>query len=497
LKHAASPARAGAGHPAGLDAAGPPAERVTSLSRDTHTVEARSPESARPSGLGAKLVVVEGPDEGLEAPIDAATLVGNDDACHLVLHDPAVSRKHASFAPSPGGFRVKDLGSRNGTLLGGARIVEAELPLGALLRLGNTVLAIQPRWYVREVSPARERRFGELIGESTAMRTVFAILQRVAPTDLTVLVEGESGTGKELVARSIHQASPRASAPYVVFHCGAVPGELAESELFGHVRGAFSGAVADRMGAFQRADGGTLCLDEIGELPPDLQPKLLRVLESGEVRAVGDDVTRRPDVRVVAATNRDLRAETRRGRFRSDLLYRLEVVSVRLPPLRQRPEDVPLLVAHLLAGKLPEGDEVGGATLAKLVAYGWPGNVRELRNVLLRAVALATKPGGPPPRFADLPINLGPAPSAPLTIGVSYPGVACPMPYKDAKAQLNDSFDRAYLEALLARHGGNVSRAAAEADVSRKHLYEMMRRSFGTADPRSVVEGAAPPDDDA
>ncbi len=427
----------------------------------------------------AKLVVVAGADEGLEVPLGALVEVGTDPACAMVLHDPAVSRRHVSVRCTERRIEVKDLGSRNGTFLGNARLASAEVPMGAVLTVGSTQLAIQMRWHMREVTPSPSRSFGELIGESLAMREVFAILERVAPANVTVLVDGESGTGKELVARSIHMASSRRQGPYVVFDCGSVPSELAESELFGHRRGAFSGAVSDRAGAFQRAHGGTLCLDEIGELPVELQPKLLRVLETGEVRSVGDDVPRKLDVRIVAATNRDLYAEAHRGRFRSDLLYRIEVVRVRLPALRSRPEDIPALVAHLLTGKLPPRDIVGGENLKRLLAYSWPGNVRELRNALARAVTLAQVPGAAPVPFERLIFNLGPAASAPATIGSDFPGISGRVPYKDAKAQLLDSFDRSYVAALMDRHKNNVSQAAAAAGLSRKHLYELLRRVTG------------------
>lgn len=304
------------------------------------------------------------------------------------------------------------------------------------------------------------------------MREIYAIFERVAPSDVTVLIEGESGTGKELAARSIHSASRRNGKPYVVFDCAAVPRELAESELFGHRRGAFSGAVSDRAGAFMQANGGTLFLDELGELPLELQPKLLRALETGDVRAVGDDNARHTDVRVIAATNRDLRAEVRRGRFREDLLYRLEVVKVRLPPLRERMEDIPDLTRRLLGAELAESSEIAGENLQRLMAHGWPGNVRELRNVLERAMVLAAQP----PRFAKLVFNLGPQSAQPSTLGNAFPGVASPLPFKEAKEQLLDSFERAYLDALLERHKGNLTHAAQAAGISRKHLGELCKK---------------------
>jgi DNA-binding NtrC family response regulator len=450
------------------------------VAKHDQTIDVRGSERAPPRAqVAAKLVVVSGPDAGLEVPLDTIVDVGADPSCKLALRDPAVSRKHVSVAVVGGRIVVKDLGSRNGTFLGGTRIREADVPLGAVLSLGDSALAIQARWYVREVTPSAARSFGDLIGESIAMREIFSVLERVAPTDVTVLVEGESGTGKELAARSVHAASLRASGPYVVFDCASVPSELAESELFGHKKGAFSGATADRLGAFQRAHGGTLFLDELGELPLDLQPKLLRALEVGEVRSVGDDAPRKVDVRVIAATNRDLHAEAQRGRFRSDLFYRLEVVKIRMPPLRARPEDVPLLVARLLEGKLAAGDKIAGDNLARLMNYSWPGNVRELRNTLSRALALATAPAGAKPAFAGLVFNLGPASETPTTLGVEFPGVSHPMPFKEAKAQLLAGFERAYVSALLERHNGNILQAANAAGLSRKYLYDLINRLDG------------------
>lgn len=440
--------------------------------RFAHTVEMGGAEGGSPVAL--KLVVVDGPEIGTETPLGGTCEIGADPSCGLVLTDAAVSRKHASVAVRDGKILVTDLGSRNGTFIGEARIREAEVPLGSVLRIGKSLVAVQPRWRIQEVPPSSARSFGELYGDSLAMREVFAVLERVARSDVTILVEGESGTGKELVARSVHAASRRAKGPYVVFDCSAIPAELAESELFGHKRGAFSGATSDRPGAFRSAHGGTLCLDELGELPLDLQPKLLRVLENKEVRAVGEDATRKVDVRVIASTNRDLHAEVQRGRFRADLLYRLEVVRIRMPPLRARPGDIPGLVERLLEGQLPPGDEVRGANLQKLAAYAWPGNVRELRNTLARAVAL-----GAGARFEDLVFNLGPASTTPTTIGFEFPGVAEPLPFKEAKAQLLESFERAYVTALRKRHPGNVQRAAEAAGLSRKHLYDLLKHVEG------------------
>ncbi|MES1204333.1 MAG: sigma 54-interacting transcriptional regulator [Pseudomonadota bacterium] len=420
--------------------------------------------------------MVAGPDKGRETALRGSVVVGSSPDAHLVLMEPHVSRRHATFGLRGDRVIGHDEGSRNGTHLNGVRVTQAEMPLGAVVDWGRTAVAVQAHWQTREVPPSQNDHFGELFGRSLAMREVFAMLERVAPTDVPVLIEGETGTGKELAARSIHAASTRRDGPYVVFDCGSIPRELAESELFGHKRGAFTGAATDRLGAFHRANGGTILLDEIGELPIELQPKLLRVLETGEVRSVGDDFARKVDVRVLAATNRDLHAEIKRGTFRQDLVYRLDVVRIRLPPLRFRPEDVPPLVERLLVGQVDPSEEIRGANLDRLLGYAWPGNVRELRNALMRAVVLAGRPEGRKPRFSELVLNVDPSMAPALTIGICYPGVTSSLPFKEAKDQLISAFERAYLEALLPRHRGVVSRAAEAAGISRKHLHDLISR---------------------
>jgi transcriptional regulator with GAF, ATPase, and Fis domain len=424
-----------------------------------------------------KLVVLAGPSDGLERTLTTSLSVGADPRNDLCLRDRGVSRSHAEFRLKEGRVWVRDLGSRNGTTLDGVRVTEAELQIGSVVSLGETPVALYPRWHMREVDPSSEDHFGDLYGKSLAMREVFAILERVADSNATVLVEGESGTGKELVARSLHQASNRSRKPYVVFDCTTVTKELAESELFGHAKGAFSGAVSDRDGAFRQADGGTIFLDELGELPVDLQPKLLRVLESGEIRRVGDTQHRKIDVRVVAATHRDLHAEARRGRFRSDLLYRLSVVRVQLPPLRARPEDIALIAERLLFGQLATESRVEGRNLDRLMGYSWPGNVRELRNVLTRAIALAPKRDGQV-HFDDLVLNLASDAASPTTLGYCFPGVDSHLPYKEAKRRLLEQFDDEYVEALMRRHSGNITQAAQAAELSRKHVYALLRRTL-------------------
>jgi DNA-binding NtrC family response regulator len=305
------------------------------------------------------------------------------------------------------------------------------------------------------------------VGRDPKMRQVFRLLTDVAATDATVLLEGQTGTGKELLAEEIHRHSPRRDKPFVVFDCGAVPKELIESALFGHVRGAFTGAVVDRRGAFVEAEGGTLFLDEIGELAPDMQPSLLRAIDRRMVRPVGGAGYQTVSVRVVAATNRDLRAEVAARRFREDLYYRVAVFRISVPPLRERPADIPLLVSRFIA-------EYGaGRTLhllpddlQRLVRHGWPGNVRELRNLIERACALSR---GDALDLGDFFGNRDTP--APATEGIAYH-----LPFKEAKAHVVEHFERQYLQVLLERHGGNLSAAARGAEVDRKHLRELLRK---------------------
>lgn len=434
--------------------------------------------AGEPSQVRVKVVVVAGPDAGAELALDGSLKLGTAEGNSLVLTDPGVSRAHLIMAVVDGRVLVRDVGSRNGTFVSDAKIVESEVQPGTLIRLGRyTTLSVQPRWGINELWPSTSDQFGELLGGSVAMRRIFAILQRAAPTDAAILLEGETGTGKEVAAHSIHTQSKRGSGPFVVFDCASVPRDLAESELFGHRRGAFSGATSDRKGAFASADQGTLFLDEIGELPLDLQPKLLRILETGQVRRVGDDTSRKYDVRVVAATNRDLRAEVERGAFREDLRYRLDVVRITLPPLRQRLEDLAPLVKALLKQRVIASSVTDSALKAAFGNYGWPGNVRELRNVLMRGVALSGAGESDPIPFDQLSIALGPATHEPASLGNSFPGVATALPYKVAKDQLLQSFDRAYLGALLDRHEGNISQAAKASELSRKHLYELLKKA--------------------
>ena len=314
--------------------------------------------------------------------------------------------------------------------------------------------------------------FEDLIGKSAAMQEVYRLLRRAAGLDITVLLLGETGTGKELAARAIHSSSSRKARRFVPVNCGALPPDLVESELFGHARGAFTGAAAAKPGLFEDADGGTLFLDEIGELPLPIQVKLNRALQEREIRRVGDNTPVHVDVRIIAATHRDLKAEAAAGRFREDLFYRLHVLPIRLPPLRERLEDVPLLAAHFLDEHARAFHrEVTGLepdALRALTAYPWPGNVRELENAIERAVAVTS---GQVIAAQDLPREITAAPPA------AAPGeLLTALPYREAIDLARDRVSRDYLAALLREFHGNVTQAAARAGMERESLHRLLKR---------------------
>ncbi len=451
----------------------------------------------------SRIVVVDGPDKGksweFEKPV---CTLGRSAVCDLPLNDRAVSGTHCEIEAVEGGWVLRDLGSTNGCFLGEVRLREAVLPLGARVRVGATTLQIEPGRGSVEIPLSQGDRFHDLVGRSVAMRQVFAQLEKIAPLDVTVLVAGETGTGKELVARALHRGSKRASGPLIVQDCSALPRDLVESVLFGHEKGAFTGATERRAGSFEQAHGGTLFLDEVGELPLDLQPKLLRVLEQREVRRVGGSTTQAVDVRVIAATHRDLRAMVAAGTFREDLYYRLGVMTVELPPLRARRDDVPLLAQSLLDGFCKRYPEMGPrsfapAVLDRLASNPWPGNVRELRNVVERAASLCD---GPEITVDDLmPAGVIRPPVAPVATmaarstdaviagaasGLGEQGVPdelAALPFKDAKARVLEAFEPSYLRALLEKHRGNITRSANAAGLTRYHLRELCKR-YGLRD---------------
>jgi len=419
-----------------------------------------------------QLIVVDGPDRGRACRLgEREVTVGTDATADLVLSDDRVSARHVAVRADASRFVVRDLGSKNGTWFEGSRVSELTVPAGTTLLVGRSALRVEPEAQPLDLPPSQARRFGELVGESLAMREVFAVLERIAATDATVLVEGETGTGKELVARAIHDASARRRGPFIAVDCGALPEGLLESELFGHVRGAFTGAAGPRAGMLVRADGGTLFLDELGRISPTVQARLLRVLEERVVRPLGGDSERTIDVRVIAASRDDLDAEVAAGRFRADLMYRLAVVRVALPPLRTRREDIPLLVRELLRRRglapLSANEQPRGPGLDRLLAHGWPGNVRELRNVLDRALALA--PGAQ--TFADLAIRIDGGPVAGEGLAVRSD-----LPYAEAKALLLHELERRYIADVLAREDGNLSAASRASGIDRKHLRTLARK---------------------
>jgi DNA-binding NtrC family response regulator len=382
---------------------------------------------------------------------------GND----LVIDDDTVSRFHCELAIVGDGVRVRDIGSRNGTLTSGIALSDATICGGTVLALGDSDVRIDVDPEETEVAASDRASFGTLIGESAVMREVFSQLERTAESDATVLIQGETGTGKEGAAAAIHDASARADGPFIVVDCSAIPPNLFESELFGHEVGAFTGAVHHRIGAFEQASGGTLFLDEIGELPSELQPKFLRALETREIRRVGSTAAVRCDLRIIAATNRDLRTEVNRGTFRADLYYRLAVVRLALPPLRERTGDIALLARHLLAKIGASASMIAELTrpsyLAALEAAPWPGNVRELRNHLEQCAVFGER---------QLPAAM-PSETSPVDVAQSY---------EIARRQALDAFERTYLTKLLERTGGNVTAASRDASVNRAYLYRMLRR---------------------
>ena len=427
-----------------------------------------------------KLVVTKGAQRGTEFVVASDVLrVGKAPDNDLVVSDETVSRTHFEIVRDAKGYLVRDLHSTNGTFLDGAEIKEAYLRAGSVVGAGAVELKFTPFEERIEILPSERETLGEMVGKSTAMREIFGLIERIAPTDATVLIEGETGTGKDMIARTLHLLSRRKDAPFVVVDCGAVAGTLIESELFGHEKGAFTGASAARQGAFERASGGTVFLDELGELSLDLQPKLLRVLEQRELRRVGGTKTLKVDLRVIAATRKDLRSEVEKGKFREDLYFRLNVVPITAPALRDRKDDVPALIDHFLAKLSPAGAPapvLTDATRAALYAHDWPGNVRELRNVLERALALGSDPGA---LVAPLGGELSRAGGAAELVDFQ-PG----MSFRDTKERWTEAFERRYLAWLLRRADGNISKAARDADMDRKYLHKLLRKcGIGSDEP--------------
>ena len=430
-----------------------------------------------PEAHGVRLEVVAGADRGRSAETSRRkVVVGRSSGADFQLNDRTVSAFHVALAAVEGGIEVRDLESSNGVLHAGARILHAVVPPGAVLKLGATQLRLELAG-VLEAAPRDAASFGSLKGTSLAMRELFDALGRLAKTELSVLVQGPTGTGKELAARALHAASARHGGPFVVLDCTTIPATLAESVLFGHEKRAFTGATDRHRGVFEAADGGTVFLDEIGELPSELQPKLLRVLEQRQLLRVGSTQPRPVDVRVVSATWRDLRAAINKNRFREDLYHRLAQALVEIPGLEERREDISLLVDHVLDG-LPRDKECARAidaeAMAELRARPWPGNVRELRNVVERAAWTALSDTI---RAADLAFGRRLAgerrPPGPSQLAADDGGIG---PFKEAKRTLIDDFEREYLKKLFARTQGNISKAATLAGVERHYIRTLYRK---------------------
>ncbi|MEK6679824.1 MAG: sigma 54-interacting transcriptional regulator, partial [Nitrospirota bacterium] len=407
-----------------------------------------------------KLAVTKGRELGKEFVIDKGLLrIGSKKENDVVIADDTVSRHHAVIEEKKGQYIIRDLESTNGTFVNGLQVSEAFLNEGSIIRLGNTELRFIPVEEKIELTPSKKDRFGDIVGKSKEMKEVFGILEKVSKTGATILITGETGTGKELVAKAIHENSNRSKKPFVVIDCSAIARNLIESELFGHEKGAFTGAVSTRHGAFETANGGTIFLDEIGELEPDMQPRLLRVLEAREIKRVGSTNIIPVDVRIIAATNRDLSAEIKKNRFREDLFYRLSVININLPQLRDRKDDISLLIDYFIkTNKARKVKGVAKETLDILINYRWPGNVRELRNVIERAIALGASDYIEP---KDL-ILLKPQASEKDTA--------------DLSGKTLEEIEKSAIIQTLKAHKGNKTTTAKALGIAYSTLYEKMKK---------------------
>jgi transcriptional regulator with GAF, ATPase, and Fis domain len=521
---------------------------------DERTLKRNSPSLVSQQSRGCLLYISEGlpSDQGRSARIlGGPAFIGRDPGCDLVLDDRNVSRRHVRIEMSAMGVAVEDIGSTNGIEYLGRRIERATLGFGARIKVGDTAIDLLPLRHDTSLPLARRDRYGELLGGSLPMRRLYTLLEALQASTVPVLLQGETGTGKELAARAIHENSPRATQPFVIIDCGTVPDGLMESELFGHKKGAFTGATADRAGVFESAHSGTVFLDEFGELPLNLQPKLLRVLETGQLRRIGESRTRQVEVRIITATKRNLEQEVADGRFRDDLFYRVAVVRIDMPPLRERREDIPLLassLAHRLG--LPRDQQLAPELMESLLHRTWPGNVRELRNVVQQAMAFgqlaprvdtpksdgpagvnaagseATRGGPPsagsslsempplstPAGGASMRIPESPEPPEPqepqelqepqepqepqqpseslgslkaldarahesvneYAIRLSLP--VFDIPFSEARSQVIEGFERAYLTRLLTRAGGNLSEASRLSGTDRSYLRRLLKK---------------------
>lgn len=438
-------------------------QRTSGIAGDQSTFRSERPREV----IGASLEVTRGPDVGFKRRLDEPSLtIGSGPLCGLRLSDPAISREHMRLELGPHGVALRDGGSKNGTWLGGTRVDSALLTADATLRLGGTTIAIKVDAKPSSIIVSDQHEFGSAYARSLPMRHVFASLMRAAESDISILLEGESGVGKEVLARAIHAHSRRRERAFVAVDCGALPANLIESELFGHERGAFTGADRTRVGLFEQADGGTVFLDELGELPLELQPKLLRVLQEREVRRVGSTKPIAVDVRVIAATNRNLKDLCASSGFREDLFYRVATLRVRVPTLRERREDIAPLATRFLRELTGDAEaDLPADVLQMLTAYAWPGNVRELRNVVTRFALLDAR------QRADL-FDM----TQRRLTSVRDEEELAAMPFQAARQLVLEDFESSYFRAVLRRAGGVVTRAAEMAGMARSSFYRMLER---------------------
>ena len=429
------------------------------------------------------LVVTDGPDRGrayrLDASLPVRALIGTSPACEIRVGDREVSRRHAALERVGSSLRITDLGSTNGTWVDRVKVIEADLQGGEMLRVGATMFRVDLEdgdGAAAEPPLPSAISFGRVVGASREMRRLYPLCERLAQTNVPVVIEGETGTGKEALAESLHEMGPRAQGPFVVFDCTAVPPSLVESELFGHERGAFTGALQTRKGVFEQAQGGTLLIDEVGDLDPSLQPKLLRAIERFEIRRIGGDKWIRVDVRVLAATRRDLDKEVQAGRFRDDLFHRLAVARIELPPLRHRLGDVTALAMHFWREMGGDPHAIPRDLLQKWEDYAWPGNIRELRNTIARQLALGDLAASQQDR---MPASIPPPPGAPGASGGDAIDrfVDMDVPYPQARDRILEEFEARYVARVLARHGGDVARAAAASGIGRRYFQKLKARS--------------------
>ena len=409
--------------------------------------------------------------------------IGAHPKCDLMIDDDTVSRFHCEIRKESGHYILSDQESTNGTYVGNLRIREVYLHAGCEFKIGNTILNFSPQIEDIKVESSQRSIYGSLIGASEQMRSLYGMLDKIAPSDLSVVIQGETGTGKELVAQALHEQSRRNQKPLVVFDCSAVPEHLIESELFGHEKGSFSGAIRTHQGVFEQAEGGTLFLDELGELSIHLQPKLLRALESGVIRRVGGERSVRVDVRVVSATNRNLQDMVEEGTFRQDLYYRLAKVHIQLSPLRDRGEDVVLIAQHFIQ-RLNEKNKgfrhiqgLHQSAQSALKSWRWPGNVRELRNVIERAYTFADHPH----IYAeDLSHHIQQVQSKQTSEIIGFSTIDFDVPesfsLKEAKERIIASFEKEYLLQLLDKHRYNISAVSREAGIDRRHVYRLLKK---------------------